>query len=144
MATTTTLMRPDLSTFGARLAALEHAHGWNHKEAARICGFPAASWRNWLKGQRPHNYDEVCRQISDRAGIDLIWLAQPQAVRALVEEVLSDYDERTLSGALPALEDPQRAARSVFDSVAGYGPLQPYLDDPTVEELWINAPSLVR
>jgi pilus assembly protein CpaF len=27
--------------------------------------------------------------------------------------------------------------------VAGYGPLQPYLDDPTVEELWINAPDRI-
>ena len=25
-------------------------------------------------------------------------------------------------------------------AVAGYGPLQAYLDDPTVEELWIHAP----
>ncbi len=70
-------------------------------------------------------------------------LAQPQTVRALVAEVLADYDERTMSGALPALGDPGAAARSVFDSVAGYGPLQPYLDDPTVEEVWINEPGRV-
>lgn len=70
-------------------------------------------------------------------------LAQPQVVRALVAEVLADYDERTMSGGLPALGDPHAAARSVYDSVAGYGPLQPYLDDPTVEELWINEPGRV-
>jgi pilus assembly protein CpaF len=81
------------------------------------------------------------RELVRSRGLDP--LAQPQAVRALVEEVLADYDERTLSGALPALDDPQQAARSVFDSVAGYGPLQPYLDDPSVEELWINEPGRV-
>ncbi len=27
--------------------------------------------------------------------------------------------------------------------VAGFGPLQPYLDDPTVEEVWINEPARV-
>jgi pilus assembly protein CpaF len=30
-----------------------------------------------------------------------------------------------------------------MESVAGFGPLQPYLDDPTVEEIWINEPSKV-
>ena len=33
--------------------------------------------------------------------------------------------------------------REVLAAVAGYGPLQPYLDDPTVEELWINAPDRI-
>lgn len=81
------------------------------------------------------------RDLVRQRGLDP--LAQPQAVRALVDEVLADYDERTLSGALPALDDPAGAARSVFDAVAGYGPLQPYLDDPAVEELWINEPGRV-
>ena len=29
-------------------------------------------------------------------------------------------------------------------AVSGYGPLQRYLDDPGVEEIWINDPPLVR
>ncbi len=35
------------------------------------------------------------------------------------------------------------AARSVYDAVAGYGPLQRHLDDPSVEEIWINQPGRV-
>ena len=35
------------------------------------------------------------------------------------------------------------AAKSVLDAVAGFGPLQQYLDDPTVEEIWINEPGKV-
>jgi pilus assembly protein CpaF len=31
----------------------------------------------------------------------------------------------------------------VLDEVAGFGPLQPYLDDPSVEEIWINEPTKV-
>ena len=81
------------------------------------------------------------RELVRRRGLDP--LAQPQAIRSLVAEVLADYDERTMSGALPALGDAGAAAQSVFDSVAGYGPLQPYLDDPSVEELWINEPGRV-
>jgi hypothetical protein len=26
-------------------------------------------------------------------------------------------------------------------AVGGFGPLQPYLDDPGIEEVWLNAPS---
>jgi pilus assembly protein CpaF len=32
----------------------------------------------------------------------------------------------------------QTAARTVFDAVAGFGLLQRHLDDPTIEEVWIN------
>jgi pilus assembly protein CpaF len=60
-----------------------------------------------------------------------------------VDEVITDYDERSLSGTLPQLADARQAARQVFDAVAGFGPLQKYLDDPTVEEIWINEPTKV-
>ena len=36
-----------------------------------------------------------------------------------------------------------RSVRNLVESVSGFGPLQPYLDDPTVEELWINEPGRV-
>lgn len=36
-----------------------------------------------------------------------------------------------------------RVVLSVLDSVAGFGPLPGYLDDPQVEELWINGPGKV-
>ncbi len=41
------------------------------------------------------------------------------------------------------VDDESACVREVLASVAGYGPLQPYLDDPTVEELWINAPDRI-
>ena len=84
--------------------------------------------------------DEV-RELVRRRGIDPV--EQPAAVRRLVEEVIADYDERSISGALPPLPDTRSAARTVFDAVAGFGPLQPYLDDPLVEEIWINEPTKV-
>jgi pilus assembly protein CpaF len=84
--------------------------------------------------------DEV-RELVRRRGIDPV--ADPGAVRRLVDEVVADYDERSLAGALPALADLTGAARQVYDAVAGLGPLQPYLDDPAVEEIWVNEPSRV-
>ena len=84
--------------------------------------------------------DEV-RELVRRRGLDPV--ADPSAVRRLVEEVISDYDERSLAGSLPQLVDTRQAARQVFDAVAGFGPLQKYLDDPTVEEIWVNEPTKV-
>jgi pilus assembly protein CpaF len=84
--------------------------------------------------------DEV-RELVRRRGLDPV--ADPGAVRRLVEEVISDYDERSLGGTLPQLLDAGHVAREVFDAVAGFGPLQKYLDDPTVEEIWVNEPTKV-
>jgi pilus assembly protein CpaF len=61
----------------------------------------------------------------------------------LVDEVIAEYDDRSLTGSLPQLVDLRLAARQVFDAVAGFGPLQKYLDDPTVEEIWVNEPTKV-
>ncbi|HEX2058555.1 MAG TPA: ATPase, T2SS/T4P/T4SS family [Actinomycetota bacterium] len=65
------------------------------------------------------------------------------AVERLVDEVLSDYEARVQSSSLPRLEDRSRVRKSVLDQVAGLGPLQPLLDDPEVEEIWINGPGRV-
>jgi len=64
-------------------------------------------------------------------------------MRQLVRDAVADYEERSLHGGLPALTDLGEATKSVLDAVAGFGPLQPYLDDPSIEEVWINEPSKV-
>jgi len=67
----------------------------------------------------------------------------PAAVRALIDQVVAEYDERSLTAPLPGLGDARRVARDIFDAVAGLGPLQRYLDDPQIEEIWINEPGRV-
>lgn len=82
--------------------------------------------------------DEV-RELVRRQGLDPA--TEPHRIRALIDEVVRDYDERALLGAVPQLGELEAAKRSVFDNVAGFGPLQPLLDDPGIEEIWVNAPS---
>ena len=65
------------------------------------------------------------------------------AVAELARSTVAEYDRRSLSGDVPALVDPAQALRAVMDAVAGFGPLQVYLDDPSVEEIWINNPGQV-
>lgn len=80
-------------------------------------------------------------ELIRRRGID------PQRDRAgvatLVADAIADYDERSLLGAVPPLADADAVHKAVVDAVAGLGPLQQYLDDPTIEEIWINSPTEV-
>lgn len=84
--------------------------------------------------------DEV-RELVRRHGIDPA--KQPARIRQLIDDVIRDYDERALLGAVPQLGELEAARRSVYDNVAGFGPLQPLLDDPSIEEIWVNAPHQV-
>ena len=84
--------------------------------------------------------DEV-RELVRRRGIDPV--AEGGAVRQLVDEVVGDYRDRAVTAALPPLGDPSHVTRRVVDAVAGFGPLQPFLDDPEIEEIWINEPGRV-
>lgn len=68
---------------------------------------------------------------------------EPQAARALVEQVVAGYQDRAAISGLPALPDPAATVRAVFDQLAGFGPLQRFFEDPTVEEVWINEPGRV-
>ncbi|SKC53468.1 CpaF family protein [Krasilnikoviella flava] len=84
-----------------------------------------------------HEVRELVRRraldpVRDRAGLE-----------RLVAEAAADYAERATRGVVPALADPQGAARAVVDALGGLGPLQRYLDDPEVEEIWINSPAKV-
>jgi pilus assembly protein CpaF len=81
------------------------------------------------------------RELIRRRGLDPV--RDRQGVRELVSAVVADYDERSLLGAVPPLADVAAASKAVVDAVAGLGPLQRYLDDPDVEEIWINEPAQV-
>ncbi|ACQ81036.1 type II secretion system protein E [Beutenbergia cavernae DSM 12333] len=81
------------------------------------------------------------REVIRRRGLDPA--RDTTGVRSLIAEAVADYDERALRGAVPPLADTALAAKAVLDAVAGLGPLQPLLDDPTIEEIWINEPGRV-
>ena len=81
------------------------------------------------------------RELIRRSGLDP--MRDEGAVRRLVREAISDYDERSMHGGMPVLTDLDAASKAVWDSVVGYGPLQQYFDDPRVEEIWVNEPSRV-
>jgi pilus assembly protein CpaF len=85
--------------------------------------------------------DAEVRERVRRDGIDPT--RDRGAVRRVLADVLDDYEQRWLAGQLLVPFDRGEVGREVEDAVAGFGPLQRYLDDPDVEELWINEPGKV-
>ncbi|EKA62281.1 type II secretion system protein E [Janibacter hoylei PVAS-1] len=81
------------------------------------------------------------RELIRRSGLDPV--RETGQVADLVRAAVVDYDERSTHGGLPPLGNVERAVKLVLDTVAGFGPLQQYFDDPRVEEIWINAPPCV-
>ncbi|WP_246160413.1 CpaF family protein [Nocardioides humilatus] len=85
--------------------------------------------------------DEELRVAVRRDGLD------PQrevaAVRGLAEAVVREHDDRSLTGVVAPVGDADAMVAELVARVAGFGPLQPLLDDPTVEEVWINSPDRV-
>ncbi len=81
------------------------------------------------------------RELVRRRGIDP--LSQVDVLEALVAEASADYLSRADAGLVPPLTDPERAQAAAVDALAGMGALQPYLEDDSVEEIWVNAPGRV-
>lgn len=85
--------------------------------------------------------DRVVRELVRREGVD------PQrdagVVRRIAESVVREHDERSLTGVVAPVVDPSAVVDELVARVSGFGPLQAFLDDPAVEEIWINDPSRV-
>jgi len=85
--------------------------------------------------------DDEVRELIRRRGVDPFLDAG--RIRSLVREAVLDYEDRAASSSLPPVGDHDQAVRAVLDEVAGFGPLQRYLDDPEIEEIWVNEPGKV-
>ncbi|MEU4361958.1 hypothetical protein [Promicromonospora sp. NPDC023987] len=79
------------------------------------------------------------RELVRRRGVDP--MAEPERFADLVREAAADYADRVARGLLPGLPDLERVVREISDAVGGFGPLQAYLDDSEIEEIWLNSPS---
>ena len=87
-----------------------------------------------------HIERDVRAAIRDR-GLDP--LREPDATRRLIDEVIAASMADALSAGRDVDLDADALAHRLHDDIAGFGPLQPYFDDPLVEELWINEPGRV-
>ncbi|HEV7948131.1 MAG TPA: ATPase, T2SS/T4P/T4SS family [Glaciihabitans sp.] len=81
------------------------------------------------------------RERIQREGVDLS--RDKTLADRFVRDEIKLYSERALGGSLPLLPDEGAATRQVLATLTGFGPLQPFLDNPDIEEIWINEPTKV-
>lgn len=80
------------------------------------------------------------RELIRRRGLDV----HADQLEPFIREVVSDYDRRASSGEVPVLRnDDDTMVATIAARIGGFGPLQEMLDDPGIEEIWLNSPSQV-
>ncbi|WP_336648894.1 CpaF family protein [Microbacterium sp. MMO-10] len=67
----------------------------------------------------------------------------PGEARRIAQFEVRRHNDQALARGTATIDDEDACVRDVLAGVAGYGPLQPLLDDDTVEEIWLNGPSQV-
>ena len=85
--------------------------------------------------------DQHVRELVRREAVDP--QRESAVVRRIAEGVVRAHDDRSLTGQVAPVPDVDSMVGELVARVSGFGPLQPFLDDPAVEEVWINDPSRV-
>lgn len=91
--------------------------------------------------QQAGGITERVRERIAAEGIDV--RDERERARAIVHEEVRRVAEQGLASRRGHGFDEQAMVREVLARVTGFGALQPYLDDPEIEEIWVNAPSRV-
>lgn len=86
-------------------------------------------------------FDQQLKAAVRRSGVDP--QRETERVRALAVQAVAAHDELSLTGAVVPVADAAALVDELVARVSGFGALQRYLDDPEVEEIWINDPSRV-
>ncbi len=100
----------------------------------------------WVRERERRLREEVREEL--RQVLDINALAEPgpaevERVRRVIAGRIDALNRRAASVGEPPLSDPEGVARRILDDILGLGPLQPLLDDPSVEEIIVNGPHRV-
>jgi len=68
---------------------------------------------------------------------------EPERAASAARAEVRRHNDFALARGVEVIDDEAGAVHDILAGIAGYGPLQAYLDDPDVEEIWINAPDRV-
>jgi pilus assembly protein CpaF len=85
--------------------------------------------------------DDIAKRVRARVSANP---AGADSRQKLIDQEITRVAEQQLATGRPFDEgDEVTLRRQLDDTLTGLGPLQQYLDDPSVEEIWINAPDKV-
>ena len=97
-----------------------------------------------IMGRMSDPVRSIAERVRTRVLRDGVDLAGDDTVATdYVHDEVRRYNELALGGRHDVLADEGAAEREIVAELAGYGALQPFFDDPNVEELWINGPNRV-
>lgn len=86
----------------------------------------------------------VAERVRERLRADHVDPSRdPDRAAQIARAEVRRHNDYALGRGGELIDDEAACVREVLATVAGYGPLQALLDDPTVEEVWINAPDRV-
>ena len=85
---------------------------------------------------------ERVRQRLRAEGVDPS--VDPDAARRIAHAEVRRHDDLALARGGALVEDEGSCVRDVLASLSGFGALQPLLDDPDVEEIWLNGAGAVH
>lgn len=88
-----------------------------------------------------HWLDQRVRELVRTKHVDP--QADLRALDTLIDQALAEYEELTIAGSVIAVTDLAETRRKLRDDIGGFGPIQRLIDDPEIEEIWINAPGKV-
>ena len=69
--------------------------------------------------------------------------AAPDEARRIAQAEVRRHNDLALARGEAMIDDEAACVRDVLASVSGFGVLQPLLDDPDIEEIWLNGPDRV-
>ena len=67
----------------------------------------------------------------------------PDEARRITQAEVRRHNDLALSRGEVMIDDESACVRDVLASISGFGALQPLLDDPGIEEIWLNGPDRV-
>src|SRR5690606_38350596 len=133
--------RPALVSLASRMPSPAHCvrTSMNAPSATLPTPARAVTVGSGVSSETLEALDQQLRAAVRREGVD------PQrgidVVRHLARSLVREHDDRSLTGVVSPVDDPATLVEELVARVSGFGALQPLLDDPSVEEIWINDPS---
>ncbi|TXK06675.1 CpaF family protein [Microbacterium mitrae] len=111
--------------------------------AASPCGkFARVGWLASNDARVSSVTATVAERVRDRLRSEQSNPAEdPQRASDIARDEVRWHNDVAPARGWRVLDDEARAIREVLAVVSGFGPLQPYFDDPEIEEIWINSPS---
>jgi len=69
--------------------------------------------------------------------------SHPDEARHIAQTEVRRHNDLALQRGEAIIDDEAALIRDVLASVSGFGALQPLLDDPDIEEIWLNGPDRI-